>query len=234
MRINEEVLHLSEELIEREKLNKSLKILYTYFKRFLIRCIDILGALVGLIICIPLTVVVAVKNHQNKDFGPIFFVQERIGKNGKRFKMFKYRTMVVGADDILFKYLEENPEAKEEYRIYKKLKNDPRITKFGEKLRKTSLDEFPQFINVLMGDMTLVGPRPYLPREIEDMGEYYEKIVTVKPGLTGLWQISGRSDVEFDNRLDLDVQYTKKRTIKNDMKILLITVLITLKRKGAI
>ena len=112
MRINEEVLHLSEELIEREKLNKSLKILYTYFKRFLIRCIDIIGALVGLIICIPLTVVVAVKNHQNKDFGPIFFVQERIGKNGKRFKMFKYRTMVVGADDILFKYLEENPNIK--------------------------------------------------------------------------------------------------------------------------
>lgn len=234
MRVNEEVLHLSEELIEREKLNKNLKALYTYFKRFLLRCMDIAGALVGLIICIPLTIVVAIKNYKNQDYGPIFFVQERIGKNGKRFKMFKYRTMVVGADEILFKYLEENPEAKEEYKIYKKLKDDPRITKFGQKLRKTSLDEFPQFLNVLMGDMTLVGPRPYLPREIEDMGDYYDKIVSVKPGLTGLWQISGRSDVEFDNRLDLDVQYTKKRTIKNDLKILAITVLITLKRKGAI
>ena len=106
MRINEEALYLSEELVEREKINKTVKTLYTYFKKIFIRCVDIIGALVGLALCRPLTVVVAAKNHKNKDFGPIFFVQERIGKNGKRFKLFKYRTMIVGADEVLFKYLE--------------------------------------------------------------------------------------------------------------------------------
>ena len=201
--------------------------------RILMRMLDICAGVVGCLCLIPLTIIVLINNIKNKDFGPIFFVQERIGKDGKLFKMYKYRTMVVGADQKLYEYLKENESARKEYKKYKKLKNDPRITKFGEFLRKTSLDEFPQFINILKGEMSLVGPRPYLKREKEDMGAYYSWIINNEPGLTGLWQISGRSEVAFDDRLDLDLKYNYIKSLKSDIKILLITALITLKRKGA-
>ena len=150
------------------------------------RVIDICGGLIGTIALIPLTIIIYIARivlHEND--GPIFYDQLRIGKNGKVFKMYKYRSMVIGADEKLKKYLEENEEARLEYKKYKKLKNDPRITKVGNFIRKTSLDEFPQFINVLKGDMSLVGPRPYLPREKEDMGEYYTYIINARPGITG-------------------------------------------------
>ena len=150
------------------------------------RVVDIGGGLIGTIALIPLTIIIYIARivlHEND--GPIFYDQLRIGKNGKVFKMYKYRSMVIGADEKLKKYLEENEEARLEYKKYKKLKNDPRITKVGNFIRKTSLDEFPQFINVLKGDMSLVGPRPYLPREKEDMGEYYTYIINARPGITG-------------------------------------------------
>lgn len=198
------------------------------------RIIDVCGGLVGVIALIPLTIIIYIANIIAKDKGPVFYSQQRIGKDGKIFKMYKYRSMIVGADEILERYLEENEEAKKEYKEYKKLKNDPRVTKFGEFLRKTSLDEFPQFINVLKGEMSLVGPRPYMPKEIEDMGTYYKYIIKHKPGITGLWQISGRSELSFTDRLDLDMKYHYRKTVKNDIKILLITALITLKRKGAV
>ena len=201
--------------------------------KILMRVLDIFAGIVGCLCLIPLTIIVLINNIKNKDFGPIFFVQERIGKDGRLFKMYKYRTMVVGADQKLDEYLKENENARKEYTKYKKLRNDPRITKFGEFLRKTSLDEFPQFINILKGEMSLVGPRPYLKREKEDMGAYYSWIIKNKPGLTGLWQISGRSEVAFDDRLDLDLKYNYIKSLKSDIKILLITALITLKRKGA-
>lgn len=169
-----------------------------------------------------------------KDNGPIFYSQYRMGKNGKLFKMYKYRSMVIGADEKLKKYLEENEEARKEYKKYKKLKHDPRVTKVGEFIRKTSLDEFPQFINVLKGDMSLVGPRPYLEREKEDMNGYYKYITTFKPGLTGLWQISGRSDVDFATRIDLDMQYYYNHSLKGDIKILFKTAMKLVKREGAL
>ena len=122
----------------------------------------------------------------DKDKGPLFFSQDRIGKNGKLFKMYKFRTMVVGADDVLKELLSKDEEARKEYAKNKKLKDDPRVTKIGKFLRSTSLDEFPQFFNVLKGDMSLVGPRPYLPREEDDMGYYYYYITQCKPGITGL------------------------------------------------
>lgn len=138
------------------------KILYKTIKR----TIDIIGAIIGCILLIPLTVVVYIANLITKgDNGPIFYIQKRIGQDGKMFRIYKYRTMVVGADKKLKKYLKENPEAAKEYKEYKKLKEDPRITKIGKILRKTSLDEFPQFINVLKGKMSIVGPRPYLFKE---------------------------------------------------------------------
>lgn len=198
------------------------------------RLIDIFGGIVGTIVLIPLTIGIAIANLICKDNGPIFYSQYRMGKNGKLFKMYKYRSMVVGADEKLKKYLEENEEARKEYKKYKKLKHDPRVTKVGEFIRKTSLDEFPQFINVLKGDMSLVGPRPYLEREKEDMNGYYKYITTFKPGLTGLWQISGRSDVDFATRIDLDMQYYYNHSLKGDIKILFKTAMKLVKREGAL
>lgn len=199
------------------------------------RIIDIVGALVGVIALIPLTIIIYIARIVLKENdGPIFYDQLRIGKDGKVFKMYKYRSMIIGADEKLFEYLKENEEARKEYKEYKKLKDDPRITKVGKFLRKTSLDEFPQFINVLKGDMSLVGPRPYLPREKEDMSEYYTYIIKSRPGITGYWQIAGRSDVTFDDRLKMDYYYNKNRSLKNDLKILVKTVLNVVKKEGAI
>ena len=199
------------------------------------RVVDICGGLIGTIVLIPLTIIIYIARivlHEND--GPIFYDQLRIGKNGKVFKMYKYRSMVIGADEKLFKYLEENEEARLEYKKYKKLKNDPRITKVGKFIRKTSLDEFPQFINVLIGDLSLVGPRPYLPREKEDMGEYYDYIIKTRPGITGYWQIAGRSDVTFDDRLKMDYDYIENKSLKTDSKIFIKTVLNVIKKEGAI
>ncbi len=210
----------------RTKLRKYIEVVVT-------RALDILGGLVGCMCVIPIMIAVLINNIKDRDFGPIFFKQERIGKNGKLFKMYKFRTMVKDADKKLEELLETDEVARKEYKKYKKLKNDPRVTKFGEFLRKTSLDEFPQFLNVLKGDMTLVGPRPYLPREKDDMGSYYDYIIKHKPGITGYWQISGRNDVTFENRMDIDFKYHYKKSLSNDIKILLITTLITIKRKGA-
>lgn len=198
------------------------------------RLIDILGGIVGTIVLIPLTIGIAIANLICKDNGPIFYSQYRMGKNGKLFKMYKYRSMVVGADEKLKKYLEQNEEVRKEYKKYKKLKHDPRVTKVGEFIRKTSLDEFPQFINVLKGDMSLVGPRPYLEREKEDMKGYYKYITTCKPGITGLWQISGRSNVDFATRIDLDMQYYYNHSLKGDIKILFKTAMKLVKREGAL
>ena len=163
-------------------------------ERIVKRMIDIVGGLVGLVFLLPLTIIIYIANLIEKDNGPIFYTQERIGKNGKLFKMYKFRSMVVDADEKLYQYLEENEEAKEEYTKYKKLKYDPRVTKVGAFIRKTSIDEFPQFINVLKGDMSLVGPRPYLPREKEEMKYYYPYIIQDKPGITGFWQVPLFSD----------------------------------------
>ena len=198
------------------------------------RVIDILGSICGIIALIPLTVAIGIANLLSGDNGPIFYTQTRIGKNGKTFKMYKYRSMVVGAEEKLKAYLEENEEAREEYKKYKKLKNDPRVTKIGNFIRKTSLDEFPQFINVLKGDMSLVGPRPYLPSEKEEINGYFNYITSVKPGITGLWQTRGRSEVTFYDRLDLDMKYFFNQSLKLDIKILRDTVIKTVKKEGAI
>lgn len=176
--------------IEKSK-NKIKKKLENVIKRI----IDICGGLVGTIALIPLTIIIYVARiamHEND--GPIFYDQLRIGKNGKVFKMYKYRSMVIGADEKLHKYLEENEEARKEYKKYKKLKNDPRITKVGNFIRRTSLDEFPQFINVLKGDMSLVGPRPIVQREVKLFGNKMKIVHSIRHGLTGYWQVPLFSD----------------------------------------
>ena len=147
--------------------------------------------------------------------------------------MYKFRTMVMNADAELEKYLSENEEMQEEYIKYKKLREDPRITKLGKFLRKTSLDEFPQLINVLKGEMSIVGNRPYLLKEKDDMGSYYTHIIKTKPGITGLWQVSGRSNITFKERIKLESIYSMTNTLRGDFKILLRTVKIVLKKDGA-
>lgn len=240
MNIKDEVTgYSSENILDKNALiplqrnldrNRAVLRIETILKRF----IDIIGSIVGIVCLIPLTIIIWIANLIMKDNGPIFYTQERIGKNGKIFKMYKYRSMVVGADEKLKEYLEKNEEARKEYAEYKKLKNDPRITKIGAFLRKTSLDEFPQFINILKGEMSLVGPRPYLPREKEEINGFFNYIMSCKPGLTGFWQVNGRSDVTFTDRLDMDMKYYYNHNLKMDIKILKDTVVNVIKKEGAI
>ena len=212
--------------VAKRLLTKIRKLTLAFFKRI----IEIIVSIVGLILLVPLTIIVAIKNAVNKDFGPIFYTQERIGKNGKIFKMYKYRTMGLDADEKLEKILEDD-KRKEEYKKYKKLNNDPRITKTGAFLRRTGLDELPQMLNVFKGEMSIVGPRPYMPVEQEEMGTYYSYIIQHKPGITGISQISGKARMEFVDRMDMDLKYHYKRNFLLDMKIALITMLVTLKRR---
>ena len=225
-----------------EVQNKSLKDLFCikektplriFVHNLIKRTIDIICGFIGVLILIPLTIIVFVLNRLNDEDGPVFYIQDRIGKNGKIFKMIKYRSMCVDADEKLEAFLEENEDVRKEFHIYRKIKNDPRVTKLGKFLRKTSLDEFPQFINVFIGDMSLVGPRPYLEREKEDMGEYYNIIIKDKPGITGLWQISGRSDVTFEERLKLDLEYNSTKSTLKDIVIILKTFGKVLGKSGA-
>lgn len=198
------------------------------------RILDIFVALVGIIVLIPMTIIIAVARELNNEKGKLIFEQSRIGRDGDTFKLYKYRSMVVNADLKLEDYLKENEEAKEEYMKTRKLRQDPRITKVGAFIRKTSIDEFPQFINVLKGEMSIVGPRPYLPREKEFIGEAYDTIIKMKPGLTGYWQTNGRSNVTFYDRVNMDLQYYKDRSFKTDLKLFLKTFGHLMKKEGAI
>ena len=238
MDVRNDILSLDNENIEDSALipkhiDRSRTILK--IEKILKRLLDILGGFCGLLILIPLTIGVWIANKLSKDNGPIFYTQEkRIGQGGKVFTMYKFRSMVVGADEKLKEYLAENEEAREEYKKYKKLKNDPRITKVGKILRKTSLDEFPQFINVLKGEMSLVGPRPYLLREKEEINGFFKYITSCKPGITGLWQTRGRSNTTFTDRLTMDMEYYYNHTLKMDIKLLYKTVKNVIKKEGAI
>lgn len=208
---------------------KVKRVIYLSLKRMF----DILMSIIGLLFLIPIAIFIKIAYMLNGDFHSIFFVQERIGKNGKLFKFYKFRSMVPNADEILFRTLEIDKIMAEEYQKNKKLKNDPRVTKVGRLIRKTSLDELPQFINVFLGDMSLIGNRPYLPREKNDMGTYYEDIIKTKPGLTGYWQVSGRSNTTFKERLKIEREYSKCAGLKLDLRIFFKTFSVVLFRKGA-
>lgn len=228
---NGKVIEIEQSKSNKKTETKKVGIFYFTCKKI----VDILAGVVGTILLIPITLVIYVMRiikHEND--GPLFYTQLRIGKNGKQFKLYKFRTMVMNADEKLYKYLDENEDAKKEYQKYKKLKHDPRITKIGNFLRKTSLDEFPQFINVLKGDMSLVGPRPYLYREKDDIGNYYDEIIKVKPGITGYWQVNGRSEVDFEDRTYMDTYYIEHRSLIMDLKIVIKTILKMFKREGAV
>lgn len=197
------------------------------------RIFDILVALIGLIFIIPMALVIKVAYIMQGDFTSIIYTQDRIGKNGKLFKLYKFRSMVPNADEVLFRTLELDKVMAQEYSINKKLKDDPRVTKIGKIIRKLSIDEFPQFINVFLGDMSLIGNRPYLPREQKDMGKYYEDIIKTKPGLTGFWQVSGRSNTTFEKRLKLEKEYSDNASFRLDVKIFFKTFEVVFFGRGA-
>lgn len=204
------------------RTNRILKWILDYTLSFLL-----LPILLPIIVCIALLI------KREESSGSVFFIQKRMGKNAKPFNCYKFRTMRENGDTILASYLAEHPEEVENYQIFHKYQNDPRITKIGKFLRKTSLDELPQIFNVLRGEMSLIGPRPYMLNEQEKIGVDTDIVLAVKPGITGLWQVSGRSDVDFMSRVDLDVWYVRNWSVWNDIIILIKTVQVVLLGKGA-
>jgi len=194
---------------------------------------DYLIALLSLPIVTPILMIIAFFIKRDEPNSPIIFAQERIGEDGKIFVCYKFRTMIPNNEEIFKEYLKANPDEAEYYHRYRKLKNDPRVTKVGKILRNTSLDELPQIFNVLRGEMSIVGPRPYLPEEKSIMDRHYEFITSVKPGITGLWQVSGRNDIDFKERVQTDVWYIRNWNLWLDIVVILKTIKVVLYRKGA-
>ena len=197
----------------------------------------IFDIVLGILICIPVIPILALLSIWVRldSKGPIFFNAKRIGRDGKEFTCYKFRSMYMNADKLLNDYLAKNPEAKAEWDEFQKLKDyDPRVTKAGKIMRKLSLDELPQIFNVLKGEMSLVGPRPYLPREIEKMGTYYSIIIKTVPGITGFWQVNGRSDVSFSGRLKMDDWYIRNWSVWIDIVLLFKTIKAVFFGKGAV
>lgn len=193
------------------------------------RVMDIFGALAGLIIFSPLFILIPILIKRNDPMGSVIFKQIRVGENGKTFCIYKFRSMVENAEQLLDNLLDRNDTTGAMF----KMKEDPRITKIGRFLRKTSLDELPQFVNILKGEMSLVGPRPPLPREVKEYTDYDKQRLLVKPGCTGLWQVMGRSDVSFETMVKLDIEYINRRGIIFDIKIILKTILVLFNSKNA-
>jgi exopolysaccharide production protein ExoY len=200
------------------------------------RSFDILFSLLALILGLPLFTLIALLVKLSSP-GPVLYCSLRIGRKGCLFKFWKFRSMHHDADQRLEVMLSSNPKLKKEWQKYFKLKNDPRLTRIGSFLRKTSLDEIPQFWNVLVGDLSVVGPRPYLPREAESickiLGPDVEKMFSVRPGLTGIWQTAGRNFLTFEARVKLEVNYVDQRSFLFDLALVAKTIPILLFRKGA-
>lgn len=195
------------------------------------RLIDLVGSIVGVVLTIPFIFVVgiAIKLESKSLRAKVFFVQERVGKDGKTFKMIKFRSMQEDAEEQLKNLLHKNEIKGAMF----KMKNDPRVTKVGKFIRKTSIDELPQFFNVLIGDMSLVGPRPPLMREVVQYSAKDKARLLVKPGITGLWQVTVRNNADFDVMVRLDIEYIKNISLKDDLKILLKTILAVIHPSGA-
>lgn len=200
---------------------------------FVKRCFDIVCGLIGVIVLIPVTIILKIVTICSGDLNPIIFSQNRIGKNGKEFKLYKFRSMVINADEILEQTLKNDKKRAEEWKKYQKFENDPRITKIGNILRKTSLDEAPQFINILKGDMSMIGPRPLVPGELDSHNGNHEIYESVRPGITGWWACNGRSATTYEERLELEYYYVKNRSLWLDIKCVFKTISAVICKKGA-
>ena len=201
--------------------------------RFIKRLFDIVCGLIGLICLIPLTILVKIISVCSGDHKSIFYTQKRIGKNGREFKLYKFRSMVPNADEILEQTLKMDKVRAEEWKKYQKFEHDPRITKIGNILRKTSLDEVPQFINILKGDMSMIGPRPLVPGELDLHDGNHEIYESVRPGITGWWACNGRSATTYAERLELEYYYVKNKSLWLDIKCVFKTISAVLTKKGA-
>ena len=214
-------------------INKKNK-LSNYAYLFTKRLFDIIGSIIGIVVLIPVTFMVYIARIiLRENDGSLFYSQLRYGKNGKMFRLYKFRSMCKNADEKLKKYLEENEDAKKEFEESQKLTNDPRITKLGKFLRKTSIDELPQSINILLGQMSFVGPRPVIKDEVERYGKNKDKFLSVKPGLTGYWQVNGRSNINYEERMNLELYYVDNQSLLLDIKIFFKTFGTVLKHEGA-
>jgi exopolysaccharide production protein ExoY len=189
------------------------------------RALDIVVALAGIIAVLPLCMVVWVAIRCTSKGSPLF-VQQRVGLGGKMFRCYKFRTMAPNADELLRDHLANEAQAAAEWRLTQKLMKDPRVTRLGRVLRKTSIDELPQLINVLRGEMSCVGPRPILPEELKRYGRYLESYLSTRPGLTGMWQVSGRGKVSYEERVALDHRYVSDWSLLLDLKILMKTIVV--------
>lgn len=229
MDIREEALNYTEDIVliprkgMREILNEVN--IYKHVKRF----IDIIISLLGIIILSPVFLIISILIKKESD-GPVFFKHKRIGKDGKEIGIYKFRSMVPNAEDLIKKF---TPEQMKEYKENFKLENDPRITKIGKFLRKTSLDELPQLINILKGDLSIIGPRPVIKDELEKYGNNKEKFLSVTPGLTGYWAANGRSDTTYEQRMIMELYYVDNISFELDMKVFLKTIVSVLKKEGA-
>ena len=197
------------------------------------RMFDITLALIGCIFLLPIMVIVKICTVITGDLNPIFYKQKRIGKDGKLIYIYKFRSMVPNADEVLKELLEKSPERKKEWEENQKLEHDPRITKIGNILRKTSLDEVPQMINVLKGDMSLIGPRPLVEGELDAHNGNHELYESARPGITGWWACNGRSATTYEERLNLEYFYVKNMSLLLDIKCVIKTALAVIKRDGA-
>lgn len=202
------------------------KPVYDFFKRIF----DIVCSLVALIILSPVFLIMAILVKTTSE-GPVFFAHKRVGKNGKEIKIYKFRSMVTNAEELIKQF---TPEQKAEYEKNFKLENDPRITKVGKFMRKTSLDELPQLLNILKGDISIVGPRPIMEVETEIYGNYRDMLLSVKPGLTGFWAANGRSDTTYTRRRAMEIYYVKNRSLWLDIKIIFKTFVSVFKGEGAV
>lgn len=204
-----------------------LRVVYSkFFKRF----IDIVLSFLGLVVLSPVFLVIAILVKTTSK-GKVFFKHKRIGKNGKEIYIYKFRTMVENAEDLIKKF---TPEQMKEFKENFKLENDPRVTKIGNFLRKTSLDELPQLFNILKDDISIIGPRPVIEEELEKYGMNKDKFLSVTPGLTGYWAANGRSDTTYEQRMEMELYYVDNISLKMDAKIFFKTILSVLKREGAI
>ena len=205
---------------------KASKINYMSVKRVF----DLVISTIGLIMLSPIFLILAIIVKLDSK-GPVFFAHTRYGKNGKKFKMYKFRTMYENAQDMINDF---TPEQMKEWKENFKLQDDPRITKVGKFLRKTSLDELPQIVNIIKGDLSIIGPRPVIEEELEKYGENKEKFLSVTPGLTGYWQANGRSSTTYEQRMEMELYYIDHSSPKLDFKIFFKTIESVIKKEGAI
>ncbi len=209
-------------------IKRKNKLVYFIIKRLF----DFIISVIGLVLMIPLAIIIKIFYLVTGDTKSIFYLQKRIGKHGKNIKIFKFRTMVPNADELLTELLKD-PKIKEEWDANQKLKNDPRITKIGKFLRRTSLDELPQFINVFIGNMSLIGPRPLVDGELDAHGGNHEIYESVRPGITGWWAVNGRSAITYEERLNLEYFYCINCCLWLDIKCIVKTFCAVLSRRGA-